>query len=79
MKAEFADVRSDMTNMRSDMADMRSELRRHSEVLFESLGDHIRILDEGLRRCRRGWSSGESEMGRRGSVTKCDGALQYPY
>jgi len=36
------------TSLRADMAAMRDELRRHTDIRFESLRDDIRILAEGV-------------------------------
>ena len=36
------------TSLRSDMASTREELKRHTDIRFESLHDDIRILAEGF-------------------------------
>ncbi len=41
-------VRSDVGQLREDMFTMRNDLKRHTEVLFESLRDDIRIIAEGV-------------------------------
>ena len=44
-KTEFNGV---LNGVRSDMASMREELKRHTDVRFESLRDDIRIVAEGF-------------------------------
>jgi chromosome segregation ATPase len=48
VRTEMASMREEMSSMRDGMSSMRDELKRHSEVLFESLRDDIRMIAEGL-------------------------------
>jgi hypothetical protein len=41
-------MRSEMGGIRSEMREMREELKRHTDVKFESVRDDIRMLAEGL-------------------------------
>jgi hypothetical protein len=41
-------LRSEIGQLREDMFGVRNELKRHTEVLFESLRDDIRIIAEGV-------------------------------
>lgn len=48
MQTDMQLMRADMQAMRTDMQAMRTELRQHTDVVFESVRDDIRIVAEGL-------------------------------
>jgi hypothetical protein len=47
LQAEIGKLRAEMAT-RAEMASMREELKRHTDVRFESLRDDIRIVAEGF-------------------------------
>jgi hypothetical protein len=48
MRRSGSSLRSDIGELRVDMSSMRNELKRHMEVLVESLRDDIRVIAEGV-------------------------------
>ena len=48
LSGEIAAVRRDIEILRAETRDGLAESRRHTEVLFESLRDDIRIIAEGF-------------------------------
>ena len=48
VRGELGTVRRDLDDLRAETRDGLAENRRHTEVLFESLRDDIRILAEGF-------------------------------
>jgi chromosome segregation ATPase len=48
LRAEVGSLSSDVGSLRSELRAGLAETRRHSDVLFESLRDDIRMLAEGF-------------------------------
>ena len=48
LQTKFGFLQSEFGSLRSDVRDGLAENRRHTEVLFESLRDDIRMLAEGF-------------------------------
>lgn len=48
LRAESSSLRADYSSLRTELRDGLARNRRHTEVLFESLRDDIRMLADGF-------------------------------
>ncbi len=48
IRGDIVEIRGEIAEIRGEMTGMRTELKQHTQVLFESLRDDIRLIAEGL-------------------------------